>query len=83
MGGHYSEIALQAISIGIWAKVLWIGIVGLGLFTPLLLTFSLHSYENSSSEPVPTARILLNCTLVLLGVILVRFYVLYAGQTFI
>ncbi len=83
MGGHYSEIALQAISIGIWAKVLWIGIVGLGLFTPLLLTFSLHSYENSSSAPVPTARILLNCTLVLLGVILVRFYVLYAGQTFI
>lgn len=83
MGGHYTEIAIMALSVGVWPKVLWIGVVGLGLLAPFLLTFSLHHYETNKDAAMPIGTLLLNCGLVLTGVILLRFYILYAGQTFI
>ena len=82
MGGHYAEVAEQALTIGIWAKVFWIGVIGLGLVTPLIISASLHRYESNEGLVMPTGKLLINCGLVLTGVVLLRFYILYAGQTF-
>ncbi len=84
MGGQYAIVGQQALTIGIWAKVFWAGIVGIGLLGPLLvITLSLHQYEESDHAPIPVGALLVNSGLVLTGVILLRFYMLYAGQTFI
>lgn len=100
MGGQYAIVAKQALTIGIWAKVFWFGVIGVGLVLPIVLTFtSLHQYErgssaaismtpgintmNAVSEELPVGTLLINSTLVLMGVVLLRFYILYAGQIFI
>jgi len=31
MGGSHALVAQQALSIGVWAQVFWIGVVGVGL----------------------------------------------------
>ena len=83
MGGQYAVVGHQALTIGIWAKVFWFGIIGVGLIGPLLvIAFSLHHYEQSESAPVPVGTLLVNSVLVLTGVMLLRFYMLYAGQIF-
>jgi polysulfide reductase chain C len=100
MGGQYAIVAKQALTIGIWAKVFWLGVIGAGLVLPIVVTFtSLHRYEqgssakismtpgmntmNTVSEELPVGTILINSALVLMGVALLRFYILYAGQIFI
>lgn len=82
MGGHYAVVAEQALTIGIWAKVFWLGVIGLGLMAPLIISASLHRYESNAGLVMPTGKLLLNCGLVLTGVVLLRFYILYAGQIF-
>lgn len=82
MGGHYAEVAEQALTVGVWAKVLWIGVIGVGLVAPLVISASLHRYESSEGLVMPVGKLLLNCGLVLTGVVLLRFYILYAGQIF-
>lgn len=84
MGGQYAIVGQQALTIGVWAKIFWGGIIGIGLLGPLfIVTFSLHQYEQSDHAPIPVGSLLINSALVLTGVILLRFYMLYAGQTFI
>lgn len=99
MGGQYAMVAKQALTMGIWAKVFWLGVIGTGLVLPIVVAFtSLHRYEQDAgvtvgmasgmssastvSADLPVGTLLFNSTIVLIGVVLLRFYILYAGQTF-
>ena len=43
MGGQYAVVARQALSSGIWANIFWVGVVGLGLLVPIIVSLtSLH-----------------------------------------
>lgn len=76
LGGGQKTVALfNAIGGGFWSYVFWIGVVGIGLVLPLLL--------NSLAPHALTQRkhfIILVTSLSLIGVLCLRFWVLYAGQ---
>ncbi|AOO64106.1 NrfD/PsrC family molybdoenzyme membrane anchor subunit [Sulfurospirillum halorespirans] len=77
-GGDKAIIAIQAMTTGIWAFVFWFGVIGVGIATPLLIAVTAlkhHAYR--------VGYILLNSVVVLIGVIFLRLYILYAGQTFV
>ena len=68
----------MALSVGGLARVFWIGIIGLGLFVPLItviLALKNHLYR--------VGYILTNAILVLLGVLLLRYYIIIAGQLYV
>lgn len=75
LGGR-SEIALlAAIGGGFWAVVFWVGVVGIGLATPITLS--------SVAPAVIQHRMLFVVTMAactLTGVIALRYFILYAGQ---
>ncbi len=76
-GGEAKIAAIQALSIGNWAIVFWIGVIAFGLLTPVLIALTAlknHAYN--------VKFILINSVIVIVGVILLRFYVVYAGQIF-
>lgn len=76
-GGNAQVAAIEALSIGKWASIFWIGVVLFGLLTPVLIAFTAlknHAYK--------IGFILINSIIVLIGVILLRFYIVYAGQIF-
>ncbi|MBP1764695.1 MAG: psrC [Firmicutes bacterium] len=76
-GGTYAAIAGAALTAGIWAKVFWIGVVGIGLALPVIIAVtSLHGHVYKLQ------MVLLNSALALVGVLLLRLYILYAGQIF-
>jgi polysulfide reductase chain C len=77
-GGSTALVALQALTTGVWAWVFWGGVVGLGLVMPVVIAVTAlknHAYR--------VGYILLNSIVVLAGVVFLRFYILYAGQTFV
>lgn len=77
-GGEKALIAAQALSTGIWGAIFWVGVIGIGIATPLLIAVTAlkhHAYR--------VGYILLNSVVVLAGVIFLRLYILYAGQTFV
>lgn len=77
-GGSSAEVAKDALSVGGLASLFWLGVVGLGLLTPIALNMALpHSLTHSHGF------VMLNATIVLAGVMALRFYILYAGQTFV
>ncbi|EFE21714.1 cytochrome c nitrite reductase, NrfD subunit [Edwardsiella tarda ATCC 23685] len=57
---------------GFWSWWLWLGVVGVGMAAPQLV----HAYRRWSEA----RRILWSAGLTLCGVLLLRFFVLYAGQ---
>ena len=60
-----------------WAFIFWIGVVGLGLFLPLITVINAlktHRYR--------VHYIVINSIVVLLGVMLLRYYIIYAGQIY-
>lgn len=76
-GGESLESAKAALTTGYWAKVFWIVVIGVGLITPLVIATTAlknHAYK--------VGFILLNSSVVLIGVIMLRFYIVYAGQLF-
>lgn len=76
-GGDALIAAKAALTTGIWAKVFWIGVIGIGLGIPLVIAFTAlknHAYRVS--------YIMINSFVVLCGVIMLRFYIVYAGQLF-
>lgn len=95
-GGNYAVVAQKSLTDGIWAKVFWIGVVGVGLLLPLVISVvSLHkkvgNYTTSDvqeeiaatiQEQFPVTILLLSSGAVIMGGILLRFYILYAGQIF-
>jgi polysulfide reductase chain C len=76
-GGDALIAAKQALSVGIWAKVFWFGVIGVGLVLPLIIAFTAlknHAYR--------VGYIMINSFVVLCGVMMLRFYIVYAGQIF-
>ncbi len=76
LGGGQKEVAaMAAIGAGFWASWFWIGVVGLGMLLPLVLNFV------SSEEVRHKGSFLFTVTgLSLLGVLMLRTFILYAGQ---
>lgn len=77
LGGIAKVAAIQAISTGVWAWVLWIGVIGFGLLTPLIIAATAlrnHAYN--------VGFIIANSIIILSGVLMLRFYIVYAGQIF-
>ncbi|KAB7653701.1 cytochrome c nitrite reductase subunit NrfD [Plesiomonas shigelloides] len=62
----------SAIGGGFWSNVFWFGVVGLGLLTPLLLGRLLPGKG--------LTKLLLICCCSLTGILLLRYFILYAGQ---
>lgn len=76
-GGSHAEIARAALTTGPWAIVFWVGVVGAGLALPVAIAItSLHG------QVYRLGTVLINSSVALLGVVLLRFYILYAGQLF-
>jgi len=76
-GGDSLLAAKAALTTGVWAKVFWIGVIGTGLILPLIIAFTAlrnHAYRVS--------YIMINSFVVLCGVVMLRFYIVYAGQLF-
>ncbi len=76
-GGEAKIAAIQSLSTGIWANIFWFGVIALGLILPIVIAFTAlknHAYK--------VKFILINSLVVLIGVILLRFYIVYAGQIF-
>lgn len=77
-GGHTANAALAALRTGGLSTLLWVGVVGMGLLLPIGLNFALpNSVKHSHSF------VILNALIVLTGVLALRYYILYAGQTFV
>jgi len=77
-GGEVSSMAKAALSHGGLALVFWLGVIGIGLLLPLatvILALRSHVYR--------VGYILTNATAVLLGVLLLRYYIIYAGQIYL
>ena len=74
-GGGQKEAAMwAAIGSGFWAQVFWLGVVGIGIAAPVA----------GSAGPAAAAGqngyLVLVCSLTLVGILLLRYFVLYAGQ---
>ncbi|HWR08044.1 NrfD/PsrC family molybdoenzyme membrane anchor subunit [Sporomusa sp.] len=53
MGGQYAVVAKQALTSGIWANIFWIGVVGIGLILPIIVSLtSLHGSKVAMSPAV-------------------------------
>jgi polysulfide reductase chain C len=51
MGGQYAVVAKQALSTGIWANIFWVGVVGIGLVLPIIISLtSLHGSKITVSH---------------------------------
>ncbi|MBP1763264.1 MAG: psrC [Firmicutes bacterium] len=77
LGGAHALVGIQALTEGFWAGVFWFGVVGIGLVMPLIVAVTAlhgHSYKKTT--------VLFNSVILLLGVLLLRFYILYAGQIY-
>lgn len=76
-GGNTAAVAAQALTTGVWAWVFWVGVVGIGLILPIVIAVTkLHG------QAYKLRTILFNSGIALIGVVLLRFYILYAGQIF-
>ncbi|MEE3650558.1 MULTISPECIES: cytochrome c nitrite reductase subunit NrfD [unclassified Brenneria] len=74
LGGGQKAVAAHTALTGFWGGVFWIGIVGLGIVVPLLASFLGKNHEPGRMNLAAMAA------LSLLGVFLLRMFVLYAGQ---
>lgn len=73
--GGQKELALwNAIGSGFWAQVFWFGVIGVGMFIPTLLSLLTPAQKQGKGFVV------LTCSLTLIGILLLRYFVLYAGQ---
>ncbi len=77
-GGSSAHVAHAALSTGGLSTLLWVGVIGLGLIMPIGLNFALpHGLKHSHGF------VIFNALIVLVGVLALRYYILYAGQTFV
>ncbi|MGF1755693.1 cytochrome c nitrite reductase subunit NrfD [Vibrio makurazakiensis] len=74
-GGQSQMAAINAIGSGFWASWFWWGVIGAGMLLPLLLNAVAPKSVKHSG-----AFILVVTTLSLVGVLMLRTFVLYAGQ---
>ena len=77
-GGASALAAKQALTTGQYAVIFWLGVVGLGLLTPIAIALTAlknHAYR--------VGYIVANSLVVICGVVMLRYYIVYAGQIFI
>lgn len=74
-GGSSANMASLALTHEIWGKVFWVGVIGVGLVVPIIIAAT--ALKNHAYKP---AFIVLNSLVVLVGVVLLRYYIVYAGQ---
>jgi len=79
IGNEYQKIALQAFDVNVtsWAYLFWVGVVGTGFGIPLALNFLFGHKVAHSSFTLYTSGIA-----GIIGVLCLRLFLLYAGQTF-
>lgn len=77
IGNDAQKMASFAFVNGFWAKFFWIGVVGFGFLIPIILNFLLGKKVANSFFTFWIAGI---CGVV--GVLLLRIFILYAGQTY-
>ena len=76
-GGASALAAKQALTTGQYALIFWLGVVGLGLLTPIAIALTAlknHAYR--------VGYIVANSLVVICGVVMLRYYIVYAGQIF-
>lgn len=76
LGGGQKTVAFEAALLGgFWASVFWIGVVGIGIISPLL-------FNTLANEQLKHTKgfMLLIAALGLIGVFCLRYFILYAGQ---
>lgn len=76
-GGASAVAAKQALSTGQYVLIFWIGVVGIGLLTPI--TIALTALKNHAYR---VGYIIANSLVVICGVVMLRYYIVYAGQVF-
>lgn len=76
-GNEFQKHALGAFSGGALSYLLWGGVVGIGFCVPLVLNFALGKQIASSK-----ATFYLSGMASVLGVLCLRMFIIYAGQTF-
>ncbi|ASM34718.1 protein NrfD [Campylobacter sputorum subsp. bubulus] len=76
-GGQSAVAAAQALSDPYYGKLFWIAVVGIGLLMPIVIAAT--ALKNHAYKP---GFIILNSVVVLVGVIALRYYIVYAGQLF-
>lgn len=74
-GGQSATAASQALTHEFYGKLFWIGVVCVGLLTPIIIAVT--ALKNHAYKP---GFIVLNSCVVLVGVVLLRYYIVYAGQ---
>jgi polysulfide reductase chain C len=75
--GGSAATALASLNTGIWASVFWIGVVGIGFAIPLLAMLLPSSARHSKALMLTVAC----CSLT--GVLALRHFIVYAGQSYI
>lgn len=74
-GGQKTASAVTALSGGFWSDIFWYGVVGVGIIVPLLL----NAIVKGDLKHSKSYLVLVSC-LSLLGTMLLRLFILYAGQ---
>lgn len=74
-GGQNEVAAWNAISNGFWAQWFWVGVVLIGMLMPLILNWLMPSEVRHKGSYVFVVT-----TLSLVGVLMLRTFILYAGQ---
>jgi protein NrfD len=74
-GGQKTESAIVALSGGFWANIFWFGVIGIGIVVPLLL----NAIVSNSLKHNKGYLVLVSC-MSLFGTMLLRLFILYAGQ---
>ena len=70
-----ARVVSEALGGGALAAMFWLGVVGLGLALPIII--DLTALRNHAFKP---AAIIFNAFIVIVGVVLLRYYIVYAGQ---
>ncbi|MBK5143843.1 cytochrome c nitrite reductase subunit NrfD [Budviciaceae bacterium BWR-B9] len=74
-GGQREAAAVAAIGGGFWSNVFWFGVIGLGILLPLIMSMVCSKrVQHSKSYIIAVACMGLS------GILLLRFFILYAGQ---
>lgn len=74
-GGQHEVAAWNAIGGGFWSNWFWFGVIGIGMLLPLAL-----NYFSPAKTKYKHGFILIVTGLSLIGVLMLRTFVLYAGQ---
>lgn len=75
-GGNSAVAAVQALTHSEYSMLFWLGVVFIGLITPVIIAAT--ALKNHAYRP---AYIVINSLVVLVGVVCLRFFIVYAGQT--